>query len=419
MVGNGTLLSKSVTLLGGGGTAIAWAPRTYTFTANSTTTFLYLSDGSATSNGTDLFVDNVRVRPGTQAPSVITVNTTPANGKVVTATPVDLAGQGDGTTGFSRIYDTGSVVKMVAPYANFVKWLRDGQWYATNPSINLVVDGTHTMTAVYTTPPVLGPFTNGSFENEFAGWTWSGGQQTVKVKDGLPSTDGLIIIEFNSNSSGLDGAISQTFTTTPGTLYTVTFDMGTKAFNTFTQTLKCQITGTGSLVNQNFSIGGTGGGNVNYASKSVSFTANSTATTLTFSDQSGSGDGIDLLLDNVRLNGSLGTSTGSLPSGETNNNLPPAGNSFATSPSTEGLGSAATLATTAPGEFTIQMNNAAPGSYVLERSEDLLNWEAINEAEVTEPGPLEFHDAPADGEPGAPKPKLFYRIGLKPAGTKN
>ena len=419
VVGSGSLLSKSVTLLGGGGNSIAWAPRTYTFTANSATTFLYLSDGSATGNGTDLFVDNVRVRSGTQAPSVITVNTTPANGMLITATPGDLAGQGDGTTGFTRIYDTGSVVKMVAPHTNFVKWLKNGQWYATNPSINLVVDGSSTMTAVYTTTPVLGPFTNGSFENEFAGWTWTGGQQTVKVKDGLPSTDGLIIVEFNSNSSGLDGAISQTFTTTPGTLYNLTFDVGTKAFNTSTQTLKCQVTGNGSLVNQNFSITGVGGGNVIYSSKSVSFTANSPTTTLTFSDQSFSGDGLDLLLDNVRLNGSLGTSSAGLTPAETGTNPLEVASSLAIVPASEGLGSTAALTSTAPGEFTIKMDQATPGSYVLERSEDLSIWEAIKETEITEPGPLEFHDAPDAIAPGQPKPKMFYRIGLKPAAVTN
>ncbi|MEO5914515.1 MAG: Ig-like domain-containing protein [Luteolibacter sp.] len=305
VVGSGTLLSKSVTLVGGAGNAIAWAPRTYTFTANSTTTFLYLSDGSATSNGTDLFVDNVRVRSGTQAPSTILVNSTPANGKVITVATPDLAGQGDGTTSFTRIYATGSTVQMVAPYQNFVKWLKDGQWFATNPSVNIVVDGNHTFTAVYTSTPVVGAFQNGSFEQEFTDWTWTGSQQSVKVKDGLPSTDGLIIIEFNSNSSANDGAIAQTFTTTPGTTYNVAFDIGTKAFNTFTQTLKCQIFNASnvSLFSQNYSISGLGpNGDVYYLPKTLTFTANSTTSTITFSDQSSTGNGIDLLLDNVRVN---------------------------------------------------------------------------------------------------------------------
>ncbi len=305
VVGTGNLLSKSVTLLGGGGNAIAWAPRTYTFTANSPTTFLYLADGSATGNGTDLFVDNVRVKAGIQAPSTILVESWNAPGTLITVATPDLTGQTNGTTSFTRNYDTGAVVSMVAPYQNFVKWLKNGLWYATNPSISIVVDGNSTYTAVYTETPVVGAFKNGSFENEFMGWTWTGSQQSVKVKDGLPSTDGLIIIEFNSNNSATDGAIRQTFTTTPGTTYSVLFDVGTKAFNTFTQTLKCQVLNSSnvSLASQNYSINGLGpNGDVYYVAKSLTFTANSSTSTLIFADQSSTGAGLDLLLDNVRVN---------------------------------------------------------------------------------------------------------------------
>ena len=410
--GSGILLSRAVTVVGSGTTTV-WAPQTFTFTANTTATTLFLADASSSGATTDLFVDNVRIQSGTLAPSVMTVNTTPASGLAVTASPADLAGQGNGTSSFTRIYATGTSVAMVAPFANFVKWLRNGQWYSTNPSINVVVDGNITMTAVYTTTPVLGPFTNGSFENEFAGWTWTGSQQSVKVKDGLPSTDGLIVIEFNSNSSGLDGAISQTFTTTPGTLYTVTFDMGTKAFKTSSQTIKCRVTGSSSLVNQNFSITGTGGGNVIYASKSVSFTANSTSTTLAFSDQSSTGNGLDLLLDNVRVNGSLGVST----TGEVGGPPSTPENALSLAPQTGDLGSASLSSTVTPGEFSITMNATVPGSYVLERSEDLSNWQAIEEKEVTEAGPLDFKDQPNALTPDQPKPKMFYRIGRKLSGS--
>lgn len=307
VVGNAMLLSKSVTIQGTTSTFV-WAPQAFTFTADSNTTTLILADGSSTGAGTDLFVDNVRVRAGTLAPSTLTVTSTPAAGKVVTAT-ADLAEQANGTTNFSRIYPTGTSVAMVAPYQNFVKWLKNGQWYATNPSITVLADAAHTMTAVYTETPVLGPFTNGSFEQEFTGWTWSGSQQSVKVKDGLPTTEGLFVIEFNSNSSATDGAITQTFTTTPGTPYTITFDMGVNAFNTAQQSLRCLVTGSGTLANQTFSMNNPAGSGVVYSTKTVNFTANSATTTITFSDQSATGAGLDLLLDNVRLNGSTGGGT--------------------------------------------------------------------------------------------------------------
>ncbi len=304
-IGVGIPLNRTVTVRGNS-SSFVWAPQTFTFTADSAATTLRLADASSTGAGTDLFVDNVRIRAGVLPPSTLTVASTPAAGKAITVNTPDLAGQGNGTTSFSRIYNTGSSVAMVAPFQNFVKWLKNGQWYATNPTINVVVDGNHTMTAVYTETPVLGPFVNGSFETEFTGWTWSGSQQSVKVKDGLPSTDGINIIEFNSNSSATDGSITQTFTTTPGTPYTLTFSMGVNAFNTAQQSLRCLVTGSGTLFNQVFSMNNPAGNGTVYATRTVNFTANSTSTTLTFSDQSATGTGLDLLLDNVRLNGSTG-----------------------------------------------------------------------------------------------------------------
>jgi len=303
VIGNAILLNKNVTVQGTTSTFV-WSAQTFTFTADSSQTTLFLADASATGQGMDLFVDSVRVRAGTLAPSTMTVNTTPAAGKAITVATADMAGQTNGTSNFTRVYNTGTAVSMVAPYQNFVKWLKNGQWYATNPSITVTVDASITMTAVYTTTPVVGAFQNGSFEQEFTGWTWTGSQQSVKVKDGLPSTDGLIIIEFNSNSSATDGAIQQTFTTTPGTTYNVSFDMGTKAFNTSQQKLKCQIFNASnvSLASNSYTINGLGpNGDVYYLPKSMTFTANSTTSTITFADQSGTGAGLDLLLDNVKV----------------------------------------------------------------------------------------------------------------------
>ncbi|MCP5531676.1 MAG: DUF642 domain-containing protein [Akkermansiaceae bacterium] len=330
--GGTTVLNKTVTIRGSAA-GFVWAPQTHTFVADSTSTILRLSDASTSGLGTDLFVDNVRVQAGTLPPSSLTIQSTPAAGKAITIAQPDLAGQSGGTTNFTRFYNTGSTVQMVAPFANFVKWLKNGEWYATNPSISVTVDDSHTMTAVYTETPVLGPFTNGSFESEFSGWTWTGSQQSVKVKDGLPATDGLYVIEFNSNSSANDGAISQTFTTTPGTTYSLAFDMGALAFNTTQQRLLVTaVSGTGAtLLSQTYTVSGIGGGNVNWLARTASFTANASTVTLTFRDQSTTGAGIDLLLDNVRINGSTGggtTTTRTL----TVNSSPSAGAAIVVSP---------------------------------------------------------------------------------------
>ncbi len=392
---NGASILTHRLTLPGGNAIVKWSPYVFTFTANSTSSTLMFSDGSTTGNAIDIFVDNVRVRAGTLPPAVLTVNTTPAQGKAITVNTSDIAGQANGTSNFTRIYNPGATVTLVAPHVGFVKWLKNGQWYATNNTITVSMDTSHVMTVVYTATPVLGPFQNGSFENEFAGWTWAGGPQTVKVKDGLPTTDGLIVVEFNSANSGLDGSITQTFTTVPGQPYSVAFDVGSKAFNNANQTLKVQVTGNNtSLVNQNFTVTGAGNGDVTYFNRTVNFTANSGVTTLTFSDQSSTGAGLDLLLDNVILTG---------PS-------PPAP-SFAPEPNALVVGPppeipAPSLSTVSPGNLAIAMNATEPGTYTLQCSEDLSKWEDIGEGEVvTEPRALQFFNAPP-----AHKTKFFYRV---------
>lgn len=266
------------------------ASTTYTVNGNEYVTAVYGTSGGGGGGG------------GGNGNPVLTVNTTPNTGVNITVSPNDTTGAGNGSSNFTRNYPTGTVVSMVAPHANFVKWLKNGVWYATNPSITVTMDASTTMTAVYTSTPVLGPFTNGSFENEFTGWTWTGSQQSVKVKDGLPATNGLYVIEFNSNSSANDGAITQTFTTVPGTVYTVAFDMGVLAYNTATQRLQAMVfNGSTSLFSTTYSLAGQSGGKTVWSAKTFNFTATGTATTLIFRDQSTTGAGLDLLLDNVRV----------------------------------------------------------------------------------------------------------------------
>jgi lysophospholipase L1-like esterase len=297
----GTVLSISAPAMSGTASFMSWERNGTQFSTNASTT--------VTVNGNE-FITAVYSSTGggggggeTGNTRTLTINSTPTAGSAITVSPADNTGATNGTTNFSRTYPTGTVVSLVAPHQNFVKWLRNGIWYATNPSITVTADSSYTMTAVYTETPVLGPFTNGSFEDEFRGWTWTGSQQTVKVKDGLPATAGLFVIEFNSNSSANNGAIMQTFTTTPGTVYTVNFDQGVLAFNTSSQVLRARVdnaSGT-ALFNQTYSLRGIGNGNTVWSARSFTFTANSATSKITFSDASTTGAGLDLLLDNVRI----------------------------------------------------------------------------------------------------------------------
>jgi hypothetical protein len=268
------------------------ATTSYTVNGNEYVTAVYTGAGPGGGGGGD--TGNTRT---------LTINSTPAAGSAVTVTPADNAGQTNGSTTFTRTYPTNTVVSLVAPHQNFVKWLRNGVWYATNPSITVTADQSYNMTVVYTETPVLGPFTNGSFEDEFRGWTWAGTQQSVKVKDGLPTTAGLNCIEFNSANSANGGSVTQTFTTAPGTVYTVAFDQGVLSFGSGTQVLRARVdnsSGT-ALYNQTFSLRGNTTGVPVWAGRTFTFTANSNTSSITFLDASTAVSATDLLLDNVRI----------------------------------------------------------------------------------------------------------------------
>ncbi len=63
-----------------------------------------------------------------------------------------------------------------------------------------------------------------------------------------------------------------------------------------------------------------------------------------------------------------------------------------------------------PGNMVISMTTATAGTYVLERSTDLANWEVVSETQLAAPGLLEFQDI-ADPATTPIPPKMFYRIG--------
>jgi hypothetical protein len=147
-------------------------------------------------------------------------------------------------------------------------------------------------------------FTNGSFESGLAGWTTAGSAGTVKVKATSTATDGANCIEFNSGNTPLDGSLSQGFTTTPGVTYTVRFDMGVLSFNTNSQRIQITAVGNETLADQTFNLTGISGGKTNWSTRSVSFVADSTFTTLTFRDRSLTGNALDLLLDKVNVTSS-------------------------------------------------------------------------------------------------------------------
>src|SRR5205814_2644589 len=71
--------------------------------------------------------------------------------------------------------------------------------------------------------------------SDFAGWTATG-NQAVRVAASSPfpltTTEGTKALVFNGGDLTPNGTLSQTFTTTPGNSYNLTFDVGASGFQT-------------------------------------------------------------------------------------------------------------------------------------------------------------------------------------------
>lgn len=130
----------------GGGSPEPYVSESHTFESN-------LKD--LTNAATVVFARRNPVQRG-----VLTVaSLNPAGGINITVDPNDISGSGNGTTQFTRTYNPGTTVTLTAPPSvngnSFQKWLRDGQDWSGTVSTSLVMNGNHTLTAVYTIPPVL------------------------------------------------------------------------------------------------------------------------------------------------------------------------------------------------------------------------------------------------------------------------
>ncbi len=269
---------------------------------------------------------------------------------------------------------------------SFTYQANDGTLSSTPVAVNITVS-----------PPIFVGLVNGSFESGFAGWTISGSQIVQSAAPYIP-THGTKLIGFNGANQTPSGVLSQIFDTAPGQTYTLAFDAGVFAFNTNSQTLQVTVNGASNVLTRTINIFGTGGGSNTWQAQSFNFVANSTNTTLTFRDQSSSTLALDLLLDNVRV------TAVSMPA-------PMVAQAIALPPVELGP---LTLTGT-PGDFTIQMTATQPGTYFLERSDNLTHWKFITETTANQPSQLEFHDTREPLDPQPLEKKMFYRVGRRPS----
>ena len=152
---------------------------------------------------------------------------------------------------------------------------------------------------------------NPSFEDLplYSGWTATGEQeiQDPSTDPLYSTTDGTKVVAFNTGNEDPGATLSQSFATTPGKLYYLSFDLGTAGTRTtnWTLSLNVNVQGATTLVDFDATHTRNFNGINNWFEWDDSFIADSTTTTLTFTDVStpSNSTNIDLLLDNLRLTG--------------------------------------------------------------------------------------------------------------------
>jgi hypothetical protein len=172
-----------------------------------------------------------------------------------------------------------------------------------NKNADQILDNVVVAVATPTPPPTS--FVNGGFENGFTGWTAAGIVQVAAATlTPIPLTviEGTHAAQFNDGNRTPNGILNQTFTTIPGVSYTLNYNVGAYGWQTSLE-MRMQVTVQGNstqLASQTASIFGQGTGTW-WTNRSLIFTANSSSTTITFTDISPNTTNTDLLLDNVTV----------------------------------------------------------------------------------------------------------------------
>ena len=136
------------------------------------------------------------------------------------------------------------------------------------------------------------------------GWTVVAGSVDY-MGTAWPASAGTRSIDLSGASAG---TLAQTFTTTAGTSYTVAFDFaGNPGYGAGTGVKRMRVSVNNTAVTgQDYSFDTTGKtlSNLGWTTQTFTFTASAASTTLTFTSQDNSAYGP--VIDNVRLNGSVG-----------------------------------------------------------------------------------------------------------------
>ena len=328
--GDSVLLSPPVESMFGGGApgnpSTQWQTLSFAFTAASAQSTILFQDLSIETMSVDLLLDDVRLdavlneapvavndgaigapvitaveNSGAVGPLAVLANDSDPDGGTLTVT---AAASPDGTVAIN-----GDQSLSFAPEPGFIG----------EATISYVISDSQGGTdgaTVWVETIEAAPFANGSFEDgdpatgALDGWTIDGyafGYATDAPNGYIPlSGNGGRFAVFNGGDEDFSGSISQTFATNVGQTYRLEFDMGIGGgLSGRTQALRVEVAGTSATLPTTETITSTGQTAI-WASKSYTFIATSSATTLTFSDVTedlteGDSRFADLLLDDVRV----------------------------------------------------------------------------------------------------------------------
>ena len=289
----------SVSAAGNGG---RYEAKQLTFVANGPTARLTFLDISQSTINIDLLLDNIRVNLQ-NAPLIVSH---PQNAAVLVGDPVTftVSAAGQAPLHYQWRFNDGNTWQNVGPdSATFnipQAQASNAGMYDVTVSNNF---GSVTSNAAVLTVVTPGSFSNGSFEGNYAGWTATGNQAVVS---GAPftTTDGTKAVAFNVGQQPANGTLAQSFTTTAGHTYQLTFDAGAiSASNQNEMRIQVTVQGQGQpnpAFTRSVSVFAPGNG-TRWLAQTFLFVADSANTTLTFQDTSPTTQNVDLMLDNVRI----------------------------------------------------------------------------------------------------------------------
>jgi hypothetical protein len=311
--GASTLLNQTASVFGQG-SGTWYSSKVFSFIADSSTATLTFQDVSPTTNNIDGLLDNVQVNTNAQQGPVISQQPQSVTTQAGTQASFSVTASGTGTLTYQWRFNTNPISG-----ANSNTYTINSVQNSDQGNYDVVVtdnNGSMTSATAVLTVAAAGVLLNGSFENNFSGWTASG-NQLIATSPPYTVTDGTKAVVFNSGQSTPNAQLTQTFSTQSGQGYKLTFDLGVSAWqSSATQQMQVLVQGTTQRLLQTATVTAQGTG-IWYTAESFTFTADSSSTTLSFTDTSSSTTNIDMVLDNVRITTVNGPVISSQPQDQT------------------------------------------------------------------------------------------------------